>query len=228
MHSPNGSSLPVDSKLHRSSQLCVFCAISDLCRRFLFVSLPPSSALEPPLTHFHLFFAGTYNMVLVCSRIWDFAKGGENTYLVSFEPFVVFQLGLISRPFSVLPERAFRSRDHLCSSQPGCLHPCSLIGRDLLVGRSLCLPPSEFRFADRVDASALGFASLYHYWSLWSNTTTIEAWEKDKVGSFSSYSSFFLVSFRRSLATDPLSSSSSHIPTDSRSLRSSVEARLET
>lgn len=23
--------------------------------------------------------------------------------------------------------------------------------------------------------------SLYHYWSLWSNTTTIESWEKDKV-----------------------------------------------
>ncbi|KAL7408816.1 DHHC palmitoyltransferase-domain-containing protein [Mrakia frigida] len=74
----------------------------------------------------------TYNMVLVCSRIWDFAKGGENTYL----------------------------------NEPS--------GREIIfvvLNLAACIPV----------LLSVGIFSLYHYWSLWSNTTTIEAWEKDKV-----------------------------------------------
>ncbi|CED83458.1 zf-dhhc-domain-containing protein [Phaffia rhodozyma] len=80
----------------------------------------------------YVVLACTYHFWMMAYRVWDFAQGGENTFLQ--EPTAAEVVLTVLNFVACVP---------------------------VLIGVSMM--------------------AMYHYWSLWSNTTTIEAWEKDKV-----------------------------------------------
>lgn len=86
---------------------------------------------------------------MVCWRVWDYAKGGENTFLVSRMPNYRLLLEMIacSREFCPL----------LLQNEPTGLEIIMIV-----LNLAACVPV----------LLCVSIFSLYHYWSLWSNTTT--------------------------------------------------------
>lgn len=130
------------------------------------------------LTYVNL--ACTYHFWMLSFRVWGLAQGTEWSYLVRrLSQLTQHELQLVKGVFDVLPELTLHitsflfSPPHQSGSQT---QPDGLEVVMIILNFAACVPV----------LCCVGVFWIYHVWSLFGNTTTIEAWEKDKV-QYSSY-----------------------------------------